>query len=588
MSLIFGDFEVFKEDWLCVFIDVINREETVIVNDANKLKEFHKQHKNDIYVFYNGRQYDQYIMKALLCDLDPKKCNDHIIVKKKQGWEFSKDLFRQIDINFFDVMTTFHSLKSLEGFMGANIKESEVDFTINRKLTAAEIAETIEYCRHDVEQTIQVFLRRKDDFDAHMSMLKTFKLPLSYISKTKVQLSAAVLNAYKRERNDEFDLIYPDTLKLDKYKWVKQWYDNPVNRNYDSVLDTEIAGVPHTFAWGGLHGARLNYCETGRFLNVDVASYYPSLMIRYGFGSRNMSDPKKYEEIYRQRLQYKAEENPLQAPLKIVLNGTYGAMKDQFNPLYDPRQANNVCVGGQLLLLDLIEKLEPFCDIVQSNTDGILVKLRDNREEVENICHEWETRTGMVLEFSEFIKVIQRDVNNYLIVPEGDLYDEKGKPRWKSKGAVVKKQNSLDYDTPIINESVVNYFLKGIPVEETVLNCHELIKFQKIAKVSSKYEYAMQGCTFTTRGGRKWNGDGTRLIGKTFRVFASLDDADGGMFKYAREKKNPQQFANTSEHSFFINEDISGMSIPPKLDRQFYIDWAKRLIDEFTNGKRRK
>jgi DNA polymerase len=579
MSLIFADSEVFCQDWLWVFIDPINREETVIVNDRKKFKAFFEKHKNDIFVFYNGRQYDQYIMKSLLCDLDPKKCNDHIIVKKRQGWQFS-DLFKQIEIRFFDVMTTFHSLKSLEGFMGSNIKESEVDFTIDRKLTKEEIEDTIRYCRHDVEQTIQVFLRRKEEFDAHMSMLKAFKLPMSYISKTKVQLSAAALNAYPRKRNDEFELVYPDTLKLDKYKWVKEWYDKPENRNYDSVLDTEIAGVPHTFAWGGLHGARLNYCDSGRFLNVDVASYYPSLMIRYGFGSRNMSDPKKYEQVYKQRLQYKAEGNPLQAPLKIVLNGTYGAMKDEFNPLYDPRQANNVCVGGQLLLLDLIEKLEPYCDIVQSNTDGILVKLRDNREEVENICHEWETRTGMVLEFDEFVKVIQRDVNNYLIV------DAKG--TYKSKGAVVKKQNSLDYDTPIINEAVVNYFVKEIPVEDTINGCDELIKFQKIAKVSNKYEYAIQGCTFTTKGGRRWNGDGTRLTGKTFRVFASLDKTDGGMFKYASNKKNPQQFANTSEHSFFINEDITGMSVPSKLDKQFYIDWAKRLIEEFTNGKRRK
>lgn len=578
--LLFIDFEVFAHDWLCVINDPINREETVIVNDRKKLVDFYEKHKKDVFVGYNIRQYDQYIFKTLICGLDPKKCNDHIIVKKKQGWDFSKDLFRQIEINIFDVMTTFHSLKSLEGFMGSNIKESEVDFTINRKLTKEEIEETIIYCRHDVEQTIQVFLRRKEEFDAHMAMLKAFKLPMSYISKTKVQLSAAALNAYPRKRNDEFDLVYPDTLKLNKYKWVKEWYDKPENRNYDSILDTEIAGVPHTFAWGGLHGARTCYCETGRFLNVDVASYYPSLMIRYGFGSRNMTDPKKYEQVYKQRLQYKAEGNPLQAPLKIVLNGTYGAMKDQYNPLYDPRQANNVCVGGQLLLLDLIEKLEPYCDIVQSNTDGILVKLRDNREEVENICHEWTERTGMVLEFDEFVKVIQRDVNNYIIVAEDGSY--------KSKGAVVKKQNSLDYDTPIINEAVVNYFVKGIPVEDTVNGCNELIKFQKIAKVSSKYDYAMYGCNFTTKGGRRWNGDGIKLTGKTFRVFASLDNTDGGMFKYASNKKNPQQFANTSEHSFFVNEDISGMSIPSKLDKQFYIDWANRLIDEFINGKRRK
>ena len=51
-------------------------------------------------------------------------------------------------------------------------------------------------------------------------------------------------------------------------------------------------------------------------------------------------------------------------------------MKDKNNPLYDPRQANRVCIYGQLLLTDLIEKLEPYCEITQSNTDGVLVKLK--------------------------------------------------------------------------------------------------------------------------------------------------------------------------------------------------------------------
>ena len=55
----------------------------------------------------------------------------------------------------------------------------------------------------------------------------------------------------------------------------------------------------------------------------------------------------------------------MQAPLKIILNSTYGAMKDKYNPMYDPRQANNVCVFGQLLLLDLIEHLEGHCDLIQ-------------------------------------------------------------------------------------------------------------------------------------------------------------------------------------------------------------------------------
>lgn len=557
----FIDFEVFHADWLCVILSPTHKTKTVIVNDREKLKAYYERYKNEIFVGYNIRHYDQYIFKGILIGFDPKDVNDWIIVKDRMGWQYS-DLFRNVNINIYDVATRQESLKKLEGFMGNDIEETGVDFNIQRKLTPSEIADTVKYCTHDVEQTIQVFIHRKADYHAHMGMLDAFKLPLSYVSKTKIQLSAAALGASMKKHNDEFDIEFPHTLQLDKYKAVQDWYSNFLNLNYDSSLDMEVAGVPHSFGWGGLHGARANYIDSGQFLNVDVASYYPSLMIQYGWCSRNISDPKKYEHIYQQRLKYKAEKNPMQAPLKIVLNGTYGAMKDEFNPLYDPRQANNVCIGGQLLLLDLIEKVEPYCDLIQSNTDGILVKLRNNREQVESICREWMARTGMVLEFDEFVKVIQRDVNNYIIVAADGSY--------KSKGIVVKKQDRLDYDTPIINTAVTNYFVKNIPVEDTINGCNELIQFQKICRVSSSYQYAMHGHE--------------RMPGKTFRVFASKELTDGGMFK-VKAGGNPEKFANTSLNCFIVNGDVNGQTVPDKLDKEFYIGMARRHVNQFLYGK---
>ncbi|MGL5717265.1 MAG: hypothetical protein ACRCX2_29910 [Paraclostridium sp.] len=44
--------------------------------------------------------------------------------------------------------------------------------------------------------------------------------------------------------------------------------------------------------------------------------------------------------------------------VRYLGNSTYGASKDKFNNLYDPLMANNVCITGQLLLVDLLEKLE--------------------------------------------------------------------------------------------------------------------------------------------------------------------------------------------------------------------------------------
>lgn len=582
--MLFYDFEVFKYDWLVVIIDAINRCEHVIVNDPDKLQHRYECNRKNIWVGYNSRHYDQWILKAILCGFNPKEVNDHIIIKNKPAYQYSS-LLNRISLNNFDIMTVQTGLKSLEGFMGNDIKESSVPFDIARKLTPKELEETIKYCRHDVEQLIEVFLQRKDDFDAHMGLVRLAcegkQLDLSLISKTKVQLSAHILDAHKplHSRDDEFEILFPPTMQIEKYKDVVRWYENPLNRDYEKELQIDIAGVPHVFAWGGLHGAIPQYSGEGIFLNVDVASYYPTLMIKYGFGSRNMSNPDKYKEIYHTRLKYKAEKNPLAEPLKIVLNGTYGAMKDKNNNLYDPRQANNVCIGGQLLLLDLIEKLESHCQIIQSNTDGILVKLNsiEDYDLIDDIAYEWECRTKMKLEFDLYQKIFQKDVNNYVIV------DFNGK--YKSKGAYVKELSNLDYDLPILNEAVINYMVKGIPVEETINTCNQIKEFQKIVKVSSKYSHALYNPTIIEEkiSGKKVKvfSGGQVQKDKCFRVFASKNPADGGLFKVKNQDKNPEKFANTPDRCFIFNGSVNGKLITRQLNKQWYIDLANKRLNDF-------
>ena len=582
--MLFYDFEVFKYDWLVVVIEMTEKKEHVIVNDAAALEKLYKEKVTDIWVGFNSRNYDQYILKAILCGFDPKRVNDHIIVKGKPGWKFSS-LFRKFPLNNYDVMANIdRGLKVFEGFMGNNIKETSVDFNIDRKLTQREIEETIKYCRHDVQQTIEVFLKRKEDFTAHMGLVKIacqgHGLDLSLISKTKPQLSAIILEATQQSRDDEFDIDFPDTLKIEKYTHVLDWYRNPENHCYarhepgkktpkKTQLVTTIAGCPHQFGWGGVHGALEKYCGEGFYLMADVASLYPSLMIRYNLHSRNMKDPKKYVQIYEQRLKLKAEGNPLQLPLKLVLNSTYGVMKDPSNDLYDPRQANRVCVYGQLLILDLIERLEPYCQLIQSNTDGILIKMNDPNDYylIDDICAEWEERTGLTLEFDEYRKVFQKDVNNYVVVPHGDLYDSKGKPRWKSKGAYVKKLNPLDYDLPIINKALIDYMVQGIPIEKTIMGCSDLKEFQLVSKISGKYDCILHGDKVVNE--------------KCVRIFASTNESDAGMQKVHAKTKKAAKIPNSPEHCFVWNDEVNGVQCPAKLDKRWYVELALKRLKDF-------
>lgn len=566
--MLFYDFEVFKYDWLVVVKDVSTRVTHEIVNDEEALRNLYEDNKENIWIGFNSRGYDQFILKGILLGLNPQKINEHIVIHGQSGWSFSRS-FNEIQLYNFDIMTDkFRGLKELEGFMGNDIRETTVNFNLDRKLTPKEIEEVIFYCNHDVEQTMQVFMNRKNEFESQMALIKTFKLPLKYVNKTKAQLSAIILEARNNgSRNDEFDLTIVDSIELNKYKHIQKWYENKENLSYNSTLDIEVAGVMHTFGWGGLHGARTQYQDDGIIINSDVTSFYPSLMIEYKFLSRNVKYPEKFKEVYDIRVNLKREgKKKEQEPYKIVLNSTYGASKDQYNSLYDPLQANNVCVNGQLMLLDLIEHVEkaiPGAVLIQSNTDGVMFKLpHDSDLEVyKRVCNEWSFRTKMGLEHDLIKKVVQKDVNNYLIVMENG--------KVKSKGAYVKQLSKLDNDLPIVNKALTDYFIKGVPVEETINNAKYLIDFQKIIKASSKYKHLLHG--------------NMKINEKISRVFASKDYSDPGIFK-VKSSGNIEKVAGTPDRVFIDNSDINNKRIPRRLDKKWYIDMANKRIEDFVGN----
>lgn len=555
---------MFKEDWLVVLINPDTRTEEVIVNDEKALTAYYEANKEDIWTGYNSNYYDQFILRGIMCGFNPKKVNDWIIVKQKSGWQFSS-MFYKIPLLSYDVMFGTNSLKQLEGYMGNAIKETSVPFDIDRKLTDSEIKETVEYCKSDVKNTIEIFMRTLNDFNAILNLIKTFKLPLKYISKTKAQLSAIILGCQRKDWNDEFDITIVPTLRIGKYGKILEWFKN--YNDYSASLECEVAGVKHQFGIGGVHGALEQYHSKGLIIHVDVTSYYPSLMIKYGLLTRNCSHPEKFKDIYDTRVELKkAGKKKEQAPYKIVLNGTYGICKDKMSLAYDPRQANNVCINGQLLLVDLIDKLEAIegFELIQSNTDGLIIKIPDTDKhfnQLDDICFEWEQRTGMGLGFDFIDEIWQKDVNNYI------FRDVDGK--LERKGGYVKELSDLDNNLPIVNAAIVNYLIKGISPETTILFCDDLKQFQMICKISSKYKCLIH--------------NGKPLTEKCVRVFASKNN-DGGLYKLHQNKNKPDKFPSTPENCFIVNDDVNNMSVPAKLDRQFYINMAKERLSGYGIG----
>ena len=623
--MIFYDFEVFKEDWLAVFIDVTRKTEQVIVNNPDELKALYEANTSNIWVGFNNRHYDQYIMKGILLGMNPKRINDWIILEKREGWQFSS-VFNKVPMTNYDVMPNPPvGLKTMEGFLGSNIKETSVRFDINRKLTKAEIEETIKYCRHDVEQTIKIFLEKIDEFNAMHGIVQAFPnmVSLSNIGDSEARITAKVLGCVKQDFKDEFDYFFLPCLRLNKYKYVQDWFEEKKKEalamdlqncdKYDKKLwyksqnlETIVAGIPHSFGFGGLHGAAdTPIHKTGQILHVDVNNYYPSMLIAWGLVTRAATNDN-YHLVYNTRKSMKAKQiaaaksgnkaeaknwKKAQLPYKKMLNALSGGMKDETNPAYDPRNNNCMCINGQLMLLDLIEHLEavPGFELIQSNTDGLIIWIPDTDEAfemVDDICWEWEQRCStdqcsILLELDNISEIYQKDVNNYLWVgADGSV---------ERIGAYVKELSATDNDLPILNKALVEYMVHKTPVEQTINQCDDLIMFQKIVKLSEKYDWVEhEHCTpVITKTGKRVikevyeYPEKVKYSYKSYRVFASNSQDDGRLLKRKRVKTKGEKFGNTPDHCFICNDDVCGVKTPQTLDKGWYIDLAKKRLKQF-------
>lgn len=567
----FVDTEVFAYNWMMVAINPFDGEEVIIVDDRVKLKEFYNQNKKDIWCAWNMREYDQFIIKGIILGFNPKEINDWIIIQKQRGYEFSS-LFKKIPLIFYDAMPNIPvSLKTMEGFLGKNIHETSVPFDIDRRLTVKEITETIDYCRDDVINLIEVFLHRKNEFDSQLSLVKEFGLPLRDLGKTQANLAAKILGAKRVRLKDEWEIRLPEILQLGKYESVGKWFLNKENHDYNAKLEIEIAGMKNIIAWGGLHAGRNKFSYTCKsdevILDADIGQMYPNIMLHYDLQSRAVEDKSKLNDILKTSMRLKREgKKKEREPYKRICNIVYGAEGTKFNPMYDALHRNLVCVFGQVLMIDLIDKIEDLIFSLNHNTDGIffVVKKKDIPELKYRVSL-WEKRTGLIMEYDEYVKFVSKDVNNYIAVREDGSYH--------AKGAYVKELNDLDYDLPIVNEAIKNYILKAIPVENTVLSCADFRKFQKIVKLSSKYQWVEH----------EQKGHNEKFDNKAYRVFASKDMRDGRLLKCKTTEKGDKKdkFANTPDHCFIENGEIVGIKIPSKLDYQYYIDLANKRLEDF-------
>lgn len=599
------DFEVTKYDWLLVLIKYSDKTKITFHNDcADDIFSFIEKH-NPVLIGHNARYYDQFILKGILSGFsveEVKEINDHII-NGGQGFELQYDYVQLPPIldTIQDVVPP-KSLKEIEACLLMDITESTVSFDIDHPWNEREYNEMLYYCTKDVEALFPLFEARKGYFKTKYDLCVLSGIDPAYnMGLTNAKLCAKFLEAKKVDRDDEREYTIPSTIDINYVpkeilKFFERVHDKTISDEelFTSKLEFDFHGMPSVFASGGAHGALPNYRYDEKLnpdivvINVDYSSLYPHLLAlpEYNFISRNIKDKNKYYDTLQRRLQLKHEgKKEEQLPLKLILNTTYGCQNNKYNDLYDPKGARNTCWTGQLLLASMTEEVFQIggVKLIQINTDGLMVELpREKLPEYYKVCDNFSKRVKIGVEYDIIHKIIQRDVNNYLMI-----YGEEGHLSIKAKGGCFASLPKLTIEEDgsvsskykpdfkanslaIVSEALAKYLLFDTPIEETISNDNTIHKYQIVSHLGSTYEKCVQESP---------NGD--ILLQKNNRVYAGL--VPSGVIVKVKPNGRRDKLANQPPNPIIDNGNKCTID---QINKQWYIKLATQWANDFLGIKR--
>lgn len=267
-----------------------------------------------------------------------------------------------------------------------------------------------------------------------------------------------------------------------------------------------------TTKWNGVYrsstGEIIGKSDARKFTikHADVSSYYPSIMAFYGVAPAHM-----VKSAFRNLIQWMKDtrvtvkhsdeavvdgipRDVLALVLKIVINSIYGKFGFENGPLYDRLATLQVTINGQLMLLMLCEELEANgIPIVSANTDGLMVKVYEDKEEDFNrIVDWWQKTTGMSMDADVLHCLIARDVNNYIAqfrVKDKKTGELKLEDELKGTFNPLIYLNDLQkgYNMPIVSKAVYDYFINRVPVMDTLKAATNILDFCMTQNVGKNF-----------------------------------------------------------------------------------------------------
>ena len=443
------------------------------------------------------------------------------------------DLFK---MQHYDNKAKTTSLKALEFVMRmSNI--SDLPFPVGTYLNQEQATVLKEYNQHDVRATKLFYGELTEQIKLREDLAKEYpgedwlnandtKIGAIIFQKA---LEAAGIECYeygpfgRQPRQTKREVIHlreciPDFIRFSnpEFQRIKSWFESQsIKETKGAIKDVtaRVSGIDFVFGTGGMHASVENEYfvadDEWMIWDIDVAGLYPSIAITRGYYPEHLGP--KFVQIYKEKIVDERRKYPKgtakNAAFKLAGNGAYGKSNDKYSIFYDPLFTMKVTISGQMMICMLAEQILTIngLRLCQVNTDGITMYLRrTDLDRAKQICKDWETLTGLVLEDVEYQKMVIADVNSYLALKMDGKTKLKGRYDWiKETGG--QRDWHKDMSFLVIPKVAEQVLIHGKPIRETLESWPDKfdffgrIKVPRNSKLVSHYDGVDHECENTTR-----------------------------------------------------------------------------------------
>lgn len=394
-----------------------------------------------------------------------------------------------------------------------NVLEFDGDFT--KPLATEKIDEMIFYNVNDVESTTELLNKKESDIKLRLWIeeeyginalsMDSVKFGESIIAKKVCEQLHISYNVLKDMRSP-MDYIPLKDVILPIISYKNQMLQDVLEEMKEQIVYSKerkgyakkfvLANTQFSVGVGGIHSINtpeIIVPKDDEYIgHLDVASMYPSFIVRYGWFPRHLGNAgiEVYKNLYKERLEAKHNGQKLKnLALKLTLNSVTGKMQQETSWMYDPFSVFKIRINGQLVLLMLVDILLQYnCRIVQVNTDGVMFVAKKSLESgIQESVTELESRTMLSFEADRYEAFYQYAVNDYFGIVDG--FSQSRDPKLIERKGMFITETSLGKGlTPvIIPEAVIKYFTDGVPIEETIRKCTDIRKFVMGQRVDKKF-----------------------------------------------------------------------------------------------------